>query len=301
MAALSSTAATRGGASKKVSWVAVAVAAVAVAVPQLGLAAYALISQGSLTASGFLGFLSDPQFYRSLGLSVALAAATVVVLIAALVPAVVAVHLWAPKLSGVLSVVCTLPLVIPSIALVAGLMAVLQGLASQGRGSAANQLAQGLQNPDFPVAVVGAYVILALPFTYRSIDAALSAIPLRTYVEASESLGAGTWRTLAKVVAPNIRGSVIFSACFAFCLAIGEYTVAATMSVNTLPVYMATLSTTDFRASIALSLVSNIVTWGLLAFAMVYAGRFGQPTSGDSGSHSTHPAVRVGAPTTEES
>lgn len=116
-------------------------------------------------------------------------------------------------------------------------------------------------------------MVLCLPFTYRSINAALISIPLRTYYEASFSLGAGTWKTLMKIVLPNIRGSIVFSAFFTFALSLGEYTVAATMSYQTLPVYMATLANSDFRASVALSLLSNIITWALLAFAMYYSDR----------------------------
>lgn len=42
---------------------------------------------------------------------------------------------------------------------------------------------------------------------------------------------------------------------------------------------MTTLSSTDFRASIALSLLSNVITWGLLAVAMIYAERAGKKST----------------------
>lgn len=260
--------------SKSISWVPVIAIAVFILAPQLGLAAYAFWKgDAGFTLEGFSSLFESTAFFDALILSLSIAVVTIFVLILVLVPAVVAVQLWAPKLQGILNVLCTLPLVIPSIALVAGLMSILGTLSSQGRGTFSNSLSQALQSDTLPVTLIGTYVVLCLPFTYRSINAALTSIPLRTYYEASFSLGAGTWKTLMKIVLPNIRGSVVFSAFFTFALSLGEYTVAATMSYQTLPVYMATLANSDFRASVALSLLSNIITWALLAFAMYYSDR----------------------------
>lgn len=260
--------------SKTISWVPVIAIAVFILAPQLGLAAYAFWKgDAGFTLEGFSSLFESSAFFDALILSLSIAIVTIFVLILVLVPAVVAVQLWAPKLQGILNVLCTLPLVIPSIALVAGLVSILSTLSSQGRGTLSNSLSQALQSDTLPITLIGTYVVLCLPFTYRSINAALTSIPLRTYYEASFSLGAGTWKTLMKIVLPNIRGSIVFSAFFTFALSLGEYTVAATMSYQTLPVYMATLANSDFRASVALSLLSNIITWALLAFAMYYSDR----------------------------
>lgn len=260
--------------SKTISWVPVIAIAVFILAPQLGLAAYAFWKgDAGFTLEGFSSLFESSAFFDALILSLSIAIVTIFVLILVLVPAVVAVQLWAPKLQGILNVLCTLPLVIPSIALVAGLISILSTLSSQGRGTFSNSLSQALQSDTLPITLIGTYVVLCLPFTYRSINAALTSIPLRTYYEASFSLGAGTWKTLMKIALPNIRGSIVFSAFFTFALSLGEYTVAATMSYQTLPVYMATLANSDFRASVALSLLSNIITWALLAFAMYYSDR----------------------------
>lgn len=267
---------TRG--TRSIAWVPVVAVAVFVAAPQLAQVVYAFFS-GSGGFTGLEAIVEDGGLVTSLPLTLILAVSTVVVLVLALVPAVVAVKLWAPRLAGLLEVLCTLPLVIPSIALVAGLMTVLRGLSSMGRGSIGADLSRILQADQFPIALVGTYVILCLPFTYRSVNAALSVIPLKVFYEASNSLGGGTWVTLARVIMPNIQGSIVFSAFFAFALAFGEYTVAATMGVNTFPVWMTTLSHSDFRASIVLSIFSTVLTWGFLAFATVYASRFSAANS----------------------
>jgi putative spermidine/putrescine transport system permease protein len=46
------------------------------------------------------------------------------------------------------------------------------------------------------VILVLEYVVLALPFTHRTLDAGLQAIALPTLVEAARSLGAG-WGTVS--------------------------------------------------------------------------------------------------------
>lgn len=264
---------------RALAWLPIIALTVFIVAPQVAMVAYAMFTSGEFTVSAFTGLIGNNAFYSALTLSFVISLATVVLLVVVLVPAVVAVHLWAPKLSGLLSTLCTLPLVIPAIALVAGLLQILRTMASTGRGSPLNVLSASLQNSDFPIALIGTYVVLSLPFTYRSVNAALGTIPLRVYFEASASLGAGTWTTLARIILPNIRGSILFSAFFAFALGFSEYTVAATMSVRTLPVYMTTLSSTDFRASIALSLLSNVITWGLLAVSMIYAERAGKKST----------------------
>lgn len=158
------------------AWLPIIALAVFIVAPQVAMVAYAMFSNGEFTVSAFAGLIGNNAFYNALTLSLVISLATVVLLVVVLVPAVVAVHLWAPKLSGLLSILCTLPLVIPAIALVAGLLQILRTMASTGRGSPLNVLSASLQNSDFPIALIGTYVVLSLPFTYRSVNAALGTI-----------------------------------------------------------------------------------------------------------------------------
>ncbi|GAA2098112.1 ABC transporter permease [Brevibacterium salitolerans] len=266
-----------GRTTKTLAWLPLIALAIFILTPQLSSLTYSFFrGDGSFTTEGLTGLADSGAIVAPLLRSLVIASLTVVVLIATLVPAVVAVHLWTPRLRPLLSILCTLPLVVPAIAIVAGLTTVLRGLASQGRGSLGMQVNTLLQSQDLPLVLVGTYVVLCLPFTYRSIDAALSTLPLRTLYESSSVLGAGMRTTLWRVVVPNIRGSVMFSAFFTFALSIAEYTVAATLSINTLPVYLNTLSSTNFRGSITLSVLLNLTTWLLLAAATLSASRFGQ-------------------------
>lgn len=275
------------------AWLPLAALAIFILTPLLSSLTYSFFrADGSFTTSGLTGLADSGKIVAPLMRSLIVSVLAAVILVVTLVPAVVAVHLWAPRLRSVLSILCTLPLVVPAIAIVAGLSAVLRSLASQGRGSFGMQLNTMLQSQDLPLVLVGTYVILCLPFTFRSIDAGLSTLPLRTLFESSSILGAGLGTTLRRVVIPNIRGPVMFSLFFTFALSIAEYTVAATLSINTLPVFLNTLSSTNFRGSITLSVLLNLTTWLLLAAATVSASRFGHrpnPVSEDDETEADDP------------
>lgn len=272
----------RPGVTKFLAWLPLVALVIFILTPLLSSLTYSFFrSDGSFTTSGLTGLADSGRIVAPLTRSLIVSVLAAVVLIATVVPAVVAVHLWAPKMRSVLSILCTLPLVVPAIAIVAGLSAVLRNLASHGRGSLGMELNAILQSQDLPLVLVGTYVVLCLPFTYRSIDAGLSTLSLRTLYESSSILGARMGTTLWRVVMPNIRGPIMFSAFFTFALSIAEYTVAATLSINTLPVFLNTLSSTNFRGSITLSVLLNLTTWLLLASATLSASRFGHRSTAE--------------------
>ncbi|MDZ5078696.1 ABC transporter permease [Nesterenkonia sp. HG001] len=254
-------------------WLPVVAVAVYIAVPLICSVIYAVFPGGSFSLRAYSVLTEDASLLAAALRTVTVAGLTIAALLAVLVPAVVAVHLWAPRLRAVLEILCTLPLVVPAIALAAGIVGLLRWGAQQGRGSFASQVSQFMQNPDLPLILVGTYVVLCLPFTFRSIDAGLRTIPLKAMVEGSASLGSSTWGTIWRVVLPNIRGPVLFSIFFATALCFGEFSVAATLSQQTVPVWLFTVSNTDFRASIAVAVLLNLTTWALMLTATLIAGR----------------------------
>ena len=70
-----------------------------------------------------------------------------------------------------------------------------------------------------------AYVVLVLPYAYRALDAALSAIDVRTLSEAARSLGAGWFTVIVRIIMPNITGGILGAAFIAVALVLGEYVV----------------------------------------------------------------------------
>ena len=114
------------------------------------------------------------------------------------------------------------------------------------------------------------YVILAMPFAYRAIDAGLRALDLKTIVEASSSLGAGWVSTLWQVVLPNLRTALLSAVVLTMALVLGEFTMASLALFETFPVWIYVNSQTSGQLSVAASLLALFVTWlFLLAITMV--------------------------------
>lgn len=255
-------------------WIPLAVVALFIIIPVVCSIDYAIFPGGHFSLSAYDVLFSNDSLAAALIRTLLVVCLTIVVLIGTLVPAVVAVHLWAPKLRPFLEIMCTLPLVVPPIALAAGIVALLRWAGNQGRFSVADQISQFFQNPNIPLILVGSYVVLCLPFTFRSIDSGLRTISLKAMVEGSASLGSNTWGTVWRVVIPNIRGPVLFSIFFTIAVSLSEFAIAATLSYQTVSVWLYTVSATDFRSSIAVSVLLNIVTWLMLLVATLCAGRF---------------------------
>ena len=123
------------------------------------------------------GFGSQPGCSRS-----GSAVATIVLVLLLTLPAMLAVRLSAPRLRPVMEVLCTLPLVVPPITFVAGIGTVLRWGPEYLAPTPFWATLIAVQDPAFPVVLVLAYVVLVLPFVYRSLDAGLRAMDVRTLV-----------------------------------------------------------------------------------------------------------------------
>lgn len=225
------------------------------------------------TFSAYRAAFGSASVMQALAFSIGLSVTSVVGLVALMVPTMVYVHLKANRYRSLVEIICTLPLVIPAIAIVAGLMATLRFGAGYGRGSTPAAISQFLQNPDFPIVLVGTYIVVLLPFTYRVLDAALTSIPLKTLMESATSLGARTPTALIKVLVPNISSAMWFCLFFGLSAGLAEYTLSSTLGYHTLSVELMTLSGNNFRSSISLSLLVTLLSWALMIIVMLSATR----------------------------
>ena len=189
-----------------------------------------------------------PGFSAALTLSLKLAVATMVVSTLLMVPTAIYVHVRLPQLRRVLDVVTVLPIVIPPIVLIIGVLG-----------------AYPLWAKASPYLLSFMYVILAMPFVYRSLDAGLGAIDLKTLTEASRSLG-GNWRkTMWRVILPNIRPALLSATVLTLALVFGEYTMASLDLWQTIPVWIVQFSiSSDGNIQVAASMLGLVVTWILL-------------------------------------
>ncbi|MEU7025111.1 ABC transporter permease subunit [Streptomyces sp. NPDC046275] len=224
-----------------------------------------------LTLDAYTTIIGTEGFTTSLLLSLGLAAVTIAVVLLLMVPALVALRLGAPRLKPLVEAVCSLPLVVPPIAFVAGIGTVLKWGPEHLARTPLFQTFVALQNPDFPAVLVLAYVVMALPFTYRALDAGLQAVDVRTLVEAARSCGANGTQALLRAVLPNLRGALMNAAFLTLALVLGEYTVAQLLGFRPFAVWIVNISGSQAQMSVAVSVLSLLVTW-LLLLALSGAG-----------------------------
>ncbi|SDY90067.1 putative spermidine/putrescine transport system permease protein [Amycolatopsis xylanica] len=203
--------------------------------------------------------LDEPGLFETLGTSLWVAFGTVALTLILMVPTVSWVHLKHPKLRRLVEGVSLLPLVIPPIVLVNGVLVVFRDAPEVINGT--------------PVILVFEYVVLALPFTYRTLDAGLQAIALPTLVEAARSLGASWTTVLLRVIIPNIRSAVFGAAFLNLALVLGEYTLASILLMNTFPVWTVSTGQSEAGVSVAVSLLALFVAFLLLFVLSVVTGR----------------------------
>jgi putative spermidine/putrescine transport system permease protein len=223
------------------------------------------------TLDAYLEIFDAEGFGSSLLLSLGLAAATIVIVLALTLPAMLAVRLSAPRLRPVMEVLCTLPLVVPPITFVAGISTVLRWGPDYLATTPFYQTVIAIQNPAFPVVLVIAYVVLALPFVYRALDAGLGAMDVRTLVEAARNCGASWPHVLLRVIVPNLKSGLAGASFLTLALVLGEYTVARLLGFQPFSVWIVTISGSNAAMSVAVSIFSLLLTW-LLLLALSTAG-----------------------------
>jgi putative spermidine/putrescine transport system permease protein len=224
------------------------------------------------TLHAYTGIVNAPGFLTAFGTSLKLAIITVVLTLALMVPTMLLVHLRHPRLRVLMEVLCLLPLVIPPVVLVVGVRTVLGWGPDQLAGTPLQSLFNGLQNSSPPWILALEYVILALPFTYRALDAGLRSSGVATLVEAARNLGS-SWPTVVfRVVLPTLRTSVLNAAFLAFALVLGEFTMANILLYQTFTVWILQFNDTDGQLSVGLSLMSLFITWLLLLLIAALGG-----------------------------
>jgi putative spermidine/putrescine transport system permease protein len=215
--------------------------------------------------SAFGSVISQPGFTSALGLSARLAVIATVITIALMLPTAVYVHLRLPKLRRLLEGITILPIVIPPVVLIVGVLQIAPGF---------------LKSTPYLLALE--YVVLAMPFAYRAIDAGLRALDLKTITEAASSLGAGWSTTLLRVILPNLSTALLSATVLTVALVLGEFTMASLDLYQTFPVWIYVNSQSSGQVSVAASLLALIVTWLVLMVITMIGTRRSRRTGGGS-------------------
>jgi len=204
---------------------------------------------GHFTLQTFTQIAQAPGFYSALWLSTQLAVATMAIVLILMVPTMIYVHLRMPRFRRVMEVITILPIVIPPIVLIVGVDGVTP---------------LWLKSSQWLLALI--YVVLAMPYVYRSLDAGLGAIDLKTLVEAARSLGSGWVSIIWRVLIPNLRSALLSASVLTLALVFGEFTIASLDGWTTIPVWIYLTPTTNPRIN---TLVAMMALFGTALVLML--------------------------------
>jgi putative spermidine/putrescine transport system permease protein len=198
-----------------------------------------------------------PELVSGIVASLELAVITSIGILVVLVPTMVWVRLRLPRVRRVIESISLLPLTIPAIVLVVGFWPMYQWI--------------GINISDSILTLSFAYAILVLPYAYRSLDAGLAAIDVKTLSEAARSLGASWFTVMWSVIVPNISSALLNAGLLSVALVLGEYTIANNLLFPNLQVEIVSLARTDAGVSIAVAVASLLFAFVLLV-ALSFVG-----------------------------
>ena len=224
------------------------------------------------TAANYSWVIHNGDFWHSLKISFLLALETIVICLVIFVPTIYWVHLKLPRLRPVIAFFALIPFVVPPIVMVVGLLALFKGSPSWFYAQPWGFLA-------------GAYVILAFPYMFFSLDAGFRSIDVHTLTEASQSLGARTSTTLFRVILPNIRSAALAGSFLALAIVMGEYTIANLATFKTFPIFIQLTNETQGFPAGALTLVSFGITWLAMGSLLLVGRKRGARASMAGGAH----------------
>ncbi|HEU4511511.1 MAG TPA: ABC transporter permease subunit [Nocardioidaceae bacterium] len=213
---------------------------------------------GGRSGAAWAALVTDPDLSSAIVTSLVLALLTVLGMLLLLLPTMIWVRLRIPNAGRLVEFLCLLPLAIPALVIVVGMRNVYTWV---------NYLVS-----DSVFTLTFVYVVLVLPYAYRAIDAALSAIDVVTLSEAARSLGAGWLTVITRVVVPNIWSGVLSAAFISVALVLGEFTIASLTNYENLQVVINFLGKSAARTSVAASLAALLFGFTLL-LALSYVGR----------------------------
>jgi putative spermidine/putrescine transport system permease protein len=115
------------------------------------------------------------------------------------------------------------------------------------------------------------YVILALPYLYRAIDTGLRTLDVQTLTEAAQSLGAGWFTIISRLILPNVLVAVLSGAFLTFAIVIGEYVMAALLNRPAFGPYMVWTGGNKAYEPAALAVISFAITWACMGLIQLIA------------------------------
>jgi putative spermidine/putrescine transport system permease protein len=251
------------------AWLWLAVATLYLVLPLVAMVWSSVTTRSGFSISAYADVLSAPEFAQTFLFSLRSALITIAISTLLVVPTAYWVQLRMPRFRPVIEFFTVVPLVIPALLLTFGLIRFFNRTPLTNSSS-------GLY-----IMMIGAYVIISFPYMYRSVDAGMQSINIRTLTEAAQSLGASWGTILPRVIFPNLLLAVLNGSFITFSIVLGEFTIASLLSQPAFSPYMLDLSYRQAKQATALGIVSFIVTWlSVLVIQIIGRGRSGVNAAG---------------------
>ena len=210
------------------------------------------------TLDTWTAIIKVPDLVQAISVSLQLAVITSVAMLVLLLPTMVWVRLRLPALKRIIEFICLLPLTVPAIALVVGMVPLYRWIK--------------INVSDSILMLSFAYLVLVLPYSYRTLDAGLGSIDLKTLTEAARSLGAGWGTVMLRVIVPNISSAILNACLLSVALVLGEFTFANLLLYENLQVAILYQSFVSPGTGIAVAVASLLFAFALLMI-LSFVGR----------------------------
>ena len=234
-------------------------------VPLYGTLDFSLrMQKGKLSFLAYKVVLSDPQFLASFRYSATMGLITVIVGILIFLPTIYWLHLRLPQARPLVEIITILPFIVPVIVYVFGLI----------RTFSRPPLQLTLTPFKTDILITAGYVILSMPYMYRSIDIGMRSIDVRAFTEAAQSLGSNWFQVLFNVIFPNLRLAVLSGSLITFALVIGELILGDFLVRPALGPYMVQVGRDQAYQPAAMAMLSWGLTWICLGLIQLF-GRGG--------------------------
>src|SRR5215211_9109838 len=219
---------------------------------------------------------ADSEFIETFTYSNLLAIATIIASIVLIVPTAYWIRLRLPEARRIVEFITLLPFVIPAIILVFGLIRIYSSPLQVPLTDLT--LMQPLTNFKLGtnILIVAGYMVLAMPYMYRSVDTGMRTVDVRTLTAAAQSLGANWLTVITRVILPNVRAALLSGALLTFAIVVGEVTLASFLGVNAFGPYLFLLGQHRAYEPAALSFVSFLLTWLAMGLIQLFTGGQGQ-------------------------
>ena len=219
---------------------------------------------------------ADGRFLETFRTSNILAIATILASVILIVPTAYWIRLRVPEARRIVEFITLMPFVIPAIILVFGLIRVYSTPFKIPFTDITFLDALTTFDIGTDVLMVAGYMVLSLPYMYRSVDTGMRTVDVRTLTEAAQSLGANWVTIMWRVILPNLKSALLSGALLTFAIVVGEVVLASFLGVDAFGPYLFLLGQHKAYEPAALSFIAFLLTWGAMGVIQLVTGEQGQ-------------------------